>query len=64
MNFELLSPTITTNTVEDGKARTQAGKKARDAVRDQILSVKRAHTHTHTYEVGVYGCTIFNTLMI
>lgn len=63
MNFELLSlrneATITTNTVEEGKARTHAGKKARDAVRDQILSVKRAHTHTHTL-----GCTIFNTLMI
>lgn len=59
MNFELLSPAITTNTVEEGKAQTHAGKKARDAVKDQILSVKRAHTHTHTH-----GCTIFNTLMI
>lgn len=58
MNFELLSPTITTNTVEEGKARTQAGKKGqRRSQRPNIISETRTHTHT-------LGCTIFNTLMI
>lgn len=58
MNFELLSlrngATITINTVEKGKAHTHTGKKSRDSVRDQILSVKRAtHTHTHTRQYNL-----------